>query len=39
MNLKYTLNPNEYNDTANKIYNIIKNTTIPLELKKFFYNL
>ena len=39
MNLKYTHNPNEYNDTANKIYNIIKNTTIPLELKKFFYNL
>ena len=38
-NLKYTRNPYEYKDTANKIYKIIKNATIPLELKKFFYNL
>ena len=39
INLKYTRNPYEYAGTADKIYEIIKNTIIPLELKKFFYNL
>ena len=39
INLKYTRNPYEYDGTADKIYKIIKNTIIPLELKKFFYNL
>jgi GDP/UDP-N,N'-diacetylbacillosamine 2-epimerase (hydrolysing) len=39
INLKYIRNPYEYDGTADKIYKIIKNTIIPLELKKFFYNL
>ena len=39
VNLKYTRNPYEYKDSANKIYKIIKNIKIPLNLKKSFYNL
>ena len=38
-NLKYTRNPHEYKNSANKIYQIIKNKKPPLELKKSFYNL
>ena len=37
--LKYTRNPYEYKNTAKKIYSTIKNAIVPLELKKFFYNL
>jgi len=38
-NLKFTRNPHEYKNSANKIYQIIKNKKAPLELKKSFYNL
>ena len=38
-NLKYTHNVYEYKDSSNKIYKIIKNVAIPLELKKSFYNI
>ena len=37
--LKYIHNPHEYKNSANKIYQIIKNKKAPLELKKSFYNL
>ena len=38
-NLKYTRNPYEYKNSSHKIYRIIKNTIIPFELKKLFYDL
>ena len=38
-NLKYTHNVYEYRGSSNKIYKIIKNMVIPLELKKSFYNI
>ena len=37
--LKHVYNPYEYKNTTNKIYKTIKNTIIPLNLKKRFYNL
>ena len=38
-NLKYTRNPYEYKNSSHKVYRIIKNTIIPFELKKLFYDL